>query len=103
MVTVVQHGLNIDENHLDEWKSMYLKTFLVQLGFNILLYATFCNQLNIEVTNIFSLIIHVTFFTMICNYASCLVQHRYEQKYNPEWFFIPMLQWSEIKQSLHHS
>ena len=81
---------------------MYLKTFLIQLGFNIVLYAIFCNQLNIEFMNILTLVIHVTFLTMICNYVSCLAQHRHKQKYNPEWFFIPILQWKEIKQSLYH-
>ena len=80
---------------------MYFKMFLLQLGFNIALYMVFYNELNIAFLNLLSLIIHVTFLTMIINYICCLVQHRHEQKFNPEWFFIPILQWSEIKQSLY--
>ena len=53
-----------------------------------------------ELMNIFPLIIHVTFLTMVCNYVSCLVQHRHEQKFNPEWFFLPAISWADIKRVL---
>jgi len=79
---------------------MYFKMFLLQLGFNIALYMVFYNELNIAFLNLLSLIIHVTFLTMIINYICCFIQQRHKQKYNPEWFFQPAVSINDIKQVL---
>ena len=79
---------------------MLLKSFILQLGLNIIFYSIFCNQLYNNPVLILPLIIHVTFVTMIFNYISCYLKNKHNQKLNPEWFFIPSISWEEFKQSL---
>jgi len=78
-----------------------LKAFVLQIGLNLALYTIFLKQFSLDFMNIFSLIIHVTFLTMVLNYICCLLQERHKRKYNPEWFFNPVIKWNEIKQSLN--